>query len=458
MDLLDRVNRAYAETRTIGGVPWQPWNDPWMRFDSGGPPHPSRSGSGGTDGALALQPVYSCVRWIAEGVGKTPVVQYRDTGTRKVKMPPGQFIAKPSAYLRPFDWKVVGMTSALLHGMGIALITSRDGYGYPLSAEWLPMELVNIVDSEPFNPAKAVFYYAGRPVAREDLFIIRGLSVPGRTAAISPIRAFQAYIESGHSALEYGNGWYRSGGFPPGVFQNQAYEVTDEQSAEIKNRLVRAIRRHEPLVTGVDWKFEPITVPPNEAQFIQSMQLTATQIASIYGVQPRRAGGVHGDSMTYSNVEMDAISEVTDTLDPWLVRFEEAYFDALPRPQLAEFDRDARIRHDIRTRYDVYRVARDIGIKNVNEIRELEDMEPLPKPVNDSDYDGKDYTPLQIQVAAARGLARELGVGVPGAPPPESVKTGGLPEAGAPQQPQIKPMPPPPAPAVNGNGKRPPHG
>jgi len=458
VDLVERLNAQVAETRAIGGVPWQPWSDPAARFDTGGPAHPARQGRGGVDGALALQPVYSCVRWIAEGVGKTPVLQYRDTGSRKVKMPPGQFITSPSAYLRPFDWKALGITSALLHGMGIALITNRDGYGYPLSAEWLPKDQVAIVDSQPFNPLKTKYFYAGRPVSREDLFIIRGLSVPGRTEAISPIAAFQAYIESGHSALEFGTGWYRSGGFPPGVFRNTQYEVTDEQSADIKGKLVRAIRRHEPLVHGSDWEFSPITVPPNEAQFIQSMQLNATQIASIYGVQPRRAGGIHGDSMTYSNVEMDAISEVTDTLDPWLVRFEEAYFESLPRPQLAEFDRDARIRHDIRTRYDVYRVGRDIGVLNVDEVRELEDREPLPKPLNDTDYDGQDFTPLQIQVAAARGLSRELGVGPEGEPPPQSVKTGGIPEPGAPaqpgQQPALKPFPPPVKPvAVNGNGK-----
>jgi phage portal protein BeeE len=186
-------------------------------------------------------------------------------------------------------------------------------------------------------------------------------------------------------------------------------------------------------------------VPPNEAQFIESMQLNATQIASIYGVQPRRAGGVHGDSMTYSNQEIDAIAEVTDSLDPWLVRFEEAFTEALPQPQVAEFDRDARIRHDIRTRYQVYREARDTGLLNVDEIREVEDREPLPKPKNDSDYDGQDYTPLLIQIAAARGLATELGTGPETAPNPESAKTA-LPGT---------PLPPVkmPAGAVNGNGQ-----
>jgi hypothetical protein len=102
------------------------------------------------------------------------------------------------------------MTSVLIHGMAYGLRTARDGYGYTTSAEWLDSALVNVIDSKPFNPLKAQFFYAGRPIAREDLFIIRGLSVAGRTEAISPLRAFQAYIEAGHSALEYGNGWYQS--------------------------------------------------------------------------------------------------------------------------------------------------------------------------------------------------------------------------------------------------------
>ena len=59
--------------------------------------------------------------------------------------------------------------------MGYGLITSRDGYGYPTSVEWLPPEAMTVMDAEPFNPAQARFYYAGRPVDREDLFIIRGL-------------------------------------------------------------------------------------------------------------------------------------------------------------------------------------------------------------------------------------------------------------------------------------------
>ncbi len=450
MDPAARVSAALAERRTIGGVPWRPWDSPYMRFDAGGPVHPTRAGSAGQDGALRLAPVYACVRVLADGVAKLPLQQYRDLGARKVKIPPGQLLSKPSAYGNLYDWLFIGMTSLALHGNAYGLITSRDGYGYPTSIEWLPPERVTVIDSEPWNPGQARFYYWGRPLVRDDLLHVRAFALAGRTEAVSPLRSFQMLIESGHDSLAYGDSWYKTGGFPVGVFQNADYEVTDEQSTEIRRRLVRAMRNREPLVYGRDWDYKPITVPPNEAQFIEAQQLTATQIAAVYGVQARKAGGIHGDSQTYSNTEMDQLAEITDTLDPWLVRFESALRDCLPAAQYVSFNRDARIRHDITTRYNAYRTARDIGLLNVDEARDLEDREPLPKPKDASDYDGSDYTPLQIMVAAARGLKEELGSGTGEMPNPAAPQPAAKPAAaGMLGEFQPKPVPA----AVNGNGR-----
>ena len=421
MGILERVEARFAETRSgdarpsearaISGTPFTPWESPLWRFDIGGPAHPSRQGLSSQDSALRLAPVYACVRVLADGVAKLPLQQYRDTGARKIKMPPGQLLSKPSAYGNLYDWLHIAMTSLALHGNAYGLITERDGYGLPTSIEWLPPAMVTVEDSTPWNPAKARFYYYGGEVPRTDLLHIRAFAIPGRTEAVSPLKSFQMLIESGAQALAYGTDWYRAGGFPPGTFANQQYEVEKEQADQIKKKLVDAIRRREPLVHGVDWKFTPISVPPNEAQFIEAQQLTATQIASIYGVMPRKAGGIHGDSQTYSNTSYDQIAEITDTLDPWLVRFETALASCLPSAQSVSFNRDARIRYDITTRYNVYRTARDIGVLNTDEVRELEEREPLPKPRDPDDWDGTDWTPLQVQVAAARGLKEIVGEG-----------------------------------------------
>lgn len=452
MGLLERVEAAREEQRTIGGVPWRPWDSPYVPFSAGGPANPSRSGAGGVDAALRLQPVYSSVRLLAEGVAQLPLQQYRDLGGRKAKMPPGQLVAKPSAFLNTFNWLYQYVSSAALQGIAAGLITARDGYGYPTTAEWLPAEHVEIVDSSPWNPAQARFYYYGRQVPREDLIYVPAFTIPGRTRGISPMRYFQLLIESGNDALEYGASWYRAGGFPPGTFQNSETEVEPEQAAEIRARLTASIRSRQPLVYGRDWDYKPVTVPPSEAQFIEAMQLNATQVAAVYGVPPHRVGGTRGDSMTYSNVESEAIGFITDTLDPWLVRLEAALAECLPSSQYVQFNRNARLRTTAEARFGVYRAARDIGIMNVDEIRKLEDMEPLPTARGRDDYDGTDYTPLQIMVAAARGLKEELGT-TEGVPQPGLVPVGpdGKPVAAKPGAP-VPASANGKAPAMNGNG------
>jgi HK97 family phage portal protein len=423
--------------------------------------HPSKvAGTAtGLESALRLQPVYSSVRILAEGVAQTPLQQYRDAGERKLKMPLGQLLSKPSAYQNRFDWLFQFVSSAALTGTAWGLITARDGYGLPTTIEWLPPDKMHVIESQPFNPALARIFYEGKPVSRDELFLVRAFTVPGCTAGISPLRNFQMLIEAGIDALGYGADWYKSGGFPPGTFQNTQWEVDDEQASKIKAQLVRAQRRREPLVYGRDWEYKPVAVPPNEAQFVEAMQLNATQIASVYGVPPHRVGGVRGDSMTYTNVEAEGIAMIADTLDPWLVRLETALDDVLPALQTAVFNRNSRNRTDITTRFNSYRAARDIGLMNVDEIRAIEDLPPLPKPTDPSDYDGTDYTPLQIQVAAARGLKELVGEGTTGQPLsnpanlPRRPVPGQLPVAPGPAQQAPAPGQSQQVPAVNGNGR-----
>jgi HK97 family phage portal protein len=447
MGALERVNAALAESRALAGVPWRPWDSAYMPFSVGGPVHPSRTGSGGIDSALRLQPVYSSVRILAEGVAQLPWEQFRDAGEQQVKMPLGQLLAKPSSYLNKFDWKYQYVSSAALDGTAFGLITQADGYGYPTTVEWLAPDRVDVVDSEPFSPAAARFFYGGRPVPREDLLLVRAFTVPGRTRGVSVMRHFQMLIESGQDALAYGADWYKSGGIPPGVFANTEYEVEDEQAEKIRAKLVQAQRRRVPLVHGRDWTYTPINVPPDEAQFINAMQLNATQVAAIYGVPAHKVGGTTstGD-MRYSNVESEQIGFIQDTLDPWLVRLEEALAEYLPQQQYMQFNRDARLRMTPETRWNVYRAARDIGGMNVDEVRKAEGLKPLPRPADADDYDGEDYTPLQIQVAAARGIKEIIGEGTGGQGGTGGVETN-------PQAAPKMPAQPAPVPSANGNGR-----
>jgi HK97 family phage portal protein len=148
------------------------------------------------------------------------------------------------------------------------------------------------------------------------------------------------------------------------------------------------LRAGEPFVTGKDWKLDVISLPADDAGFVASAKLNATQIASIYGVPPDMIGGESSSSLTYSTVELNQIQFVTNTLRPWLVRLETAFSSLLPKPQYVKFNVDAMIRADTKSRWEVHQIARTIGAESIDEIRALEELPPLP------DGQGQVYAPL----------------------------------------------------------------
>jgi phage portal protein BeeE len=120
------------------------------------------------------------------------------------------------------------------------------------------------------------------------------------------------------------------------------------------------------------------------------MRLTASQIASIYGIPPEMIGGETGGSLSYSSPEQRQIELVQFSLLPWLALMESHLSALLPRGQFVKFDADVLIRPDAQTRMEVMERKRLIGYDNIDGLRAGEDEAPLP------DGKGQDYTPLPI--------------------------------------------------------------
>lgn len=353
----------------------------------------------GLDAVLGLSAVYSCIRYISDAVASLPINVYRrGPDGQSVRLSSSQFLDSPSVTANPYEWVFQGQASALAYGNAMGLITSRtgvtgpDGLGYPASVEWLPYDRVSIQDDEkqPYNQLRTRIYFDGTLMRREELVHLRAFTVPGRTEAISPIRAFATLIQQGIDALKYSGTWFANGGFPLGTFENTEEEVDVQSAREIRQNLTDTLRAHQPLVYGRNWKYTAITVPPNEAAFIQAMQLNATQVASIYGMPPSKVGGSRGDSLTYATEEQEQLSIITDTLRPWLRRWEVMLGLLLPSTQFVRFDTDALLKTDLKTRYEIFGQQRSIGIRTADELRQQDDLPPLPHGV------GNDGIPLGI--------------------------------------------------------------
>lgn len=392
---LQRIGRGLSglEMRTITALPWS--------TGSGGLARPSSTPK--VDTALALTAIYAAISLIARTISGMPLHAFRDVNGKKIELDtlPSLF-DQPSVQGDLYDWLHRCISSLALYGNAFGLITSRDGYGYPTGIEWLAPEQVQVVDvalSGPGSFLNPIWYWRGRRIPAEDIVHIPWFTRPWKVLGLSPLGVAASSITTGINAQQYAADWHGNGGVPPGTFKNTAKIVNREEGEEISDRLVNRIRLHRPIVYGVDWEYEPIAVNPQEAQFIETMKLTATQVAAIYGVPPDRIGGEKSSSLTYSTEEQDSIDFVQFTVLSYTRKLESAFYKQLPLRQYVRFDLDSLIRTDMKSRFEIYKLQRQIGMRNVQELRDLENLPPI---VGDDAKDASSYAPL-----VATGLASD---------------------------------------------------
>jgi HK97 family phage portal protein len=362
--------RRPVEERDVVTVPWI----------QGGP----RTSAVSQANALGLTPFYASVRHITDFCSTMPLKSYRKVGDDRIPAPMPQLFSQLESAGELVGWLSQGFSSTVIHGNAVGLITETDGFGFPTNVVWVSMDRVYVDDTT----GRGIWYIDGRPVSRLDLVHIPWIKVAGQTLGLSPLQNHAATIGAGRSAQEYGSDWFNGGGFPPAVFKNTQKTVTPESASSIRARLASAMRRKEPLVTGNDWEFTPISIPPEQAQFIETQKLTATQIASIFGIAPDEIGGEAPNSLTYQNEEHRQTVRAHN-LAPYLVRFERAFASWLPERQFVRFNIDAMIRADAKTRWDINKIRVDMGESNLDEIRAQEDKPPLPN------GQGQEYGPAK---------------------------------------------------------------
>lgn len=352
---------------------------PWV---AGGP----RASVVSPERAISLIPLFACVRILADNVASLPLQTFRKVGERREQVPfVPELLWQPAARDNLFEWLHKAVVSLALRGNAYGLIVARDNMGFPTQIEWLHPDDVFVDEVRPTLP---LYYWMGHQIPTEDIFHIPWFVMPGKVVGLSPVAAFASTIGVGLSATNYGRAWFDNGGTPPASFKNTAKTVNPEESEEISDRLAARMRSGKPLVHGNDWTFTPIQVNPEESQFIETMKLNATQIAAIFGIPATDVGGEPGGSLTYTTDEMSQIKLAQSTLRPWLVRFETKLSHLMPVREFVKFNVDAMIRTDLKTRYEAHQLALASGWRNVDEVRQIEDLPPLPN------GQGQVYKPL----------------------------------------------------------------
>ncbi|MEG0759143.1 MAG: phage portal protein, partial [Raoultibacter sp.] len=136
-------------------------------------------------------------------------------------------------------------------------------------------------------------------------------------------------------------------------------------------------------------KFERISMPNNEAQFLETRKFQVSEICRIYRVPPHLVGDL--EHATFSNIEHQAISFAMHTIRPWLVRIEQAMNRALFSDKekgvfYVRFNMDGLMRGAYKERMEGYAIARQNGWMSANDIRDLENMNPIPDEEGGNSY------------------------------------------------------------------------
>lgn len=322
--------------------------------------------------AVTLPSVYAALRHIVDFASTLPIDCYRRVGEDRIKINPPQLISGLDAPGRPgaVTWVGQALYAMTTIGNAVGWIAETDGNGFPTSVWWLRR------DRWSFDEQTRQWYAFGQAVPSSQILHIPWMVPAGYVLGLSPLQIFIATVKAGLSAQEYSD-IKRGGGIPPSVLKNVERELNPTEAEVVRNRAVVSFQRGEPFVTGNDWDLSMTAIPPNQAQFIETLKLSAGQIAAIYGVDPVEVGGEAPNSLTYATEEARQLKRAAN-VNPYVERIERAVSRVLPDKQYIKFNIDAKIRVDVSTRIDIIGAQIADGRLSVNEARALEDMPPVP--------------------------------------------------------------------------------
>ena len=146
---------------------------------------------------------------------------------------------------------------------------------------------------------------------------------------------------------------------------------------------------HNIAVLEEGMTFKPMSIPPEEAQFLETRKFQIDEIARIFRVPPHMVGDLEKSS--FSNIEQQSLEFVKYTVGPWVARWEQSLSQALLLPSektryTIKYNLDGLLRGDYESRMNGYAVGRQNGWLSANDIRELENMNRIPAEEGGDEY------------------------------------------------------------------------
>jgi HK97 family phage portal protein len=335
--------------------------------------------------ALRLIAVYACVRLLADSVASLPFSAYRMDGagpsSTRVKLDP-----QPTLITSPggpdeddptnFEFFFQIMSSLALNGNAYLVITRRDYRDNPL--ELYPVHPDDVTVSRSTSDGKADYRVGNELVPRYDMVHIKRFMLPGRLTGLSPIGLAAQGVGLGLAAERYGARYFNDSASPSSVLETDANLGPEASSNVMKNWMATHGGHRYPAILSGGLKYKPISINPNESQFLETRRFQRTDIAMLFGVPPHMISDTEKSTSYGTGIEQQGIGYVVYTMRPWVTCIEHAFNKITPRGTFSKFSVDGLLRGDVKSRWESYIAGRNAGALSVNDIRRYEDLPPVP--------------------------------------------------------------------------------
>jgi HK97 family phage portal protein len=271
------------------------------------------------------------------------------------------------------------MASLLLRGNCWGLVTDRRGAGLlPSQVDLVHPDRVAITTN---GDGLRVIRVGGVEQNPADIFHVKAFPWPGQLEGLSPISYAREAIGLGLGAERYGAKFFAGADLPIG-FLESPQEIKQSTADELRARwkMLGASGRYKErdiAVLGSGAKFRPLSIAPEEAQFIATQKFSVSTICRFYGVPPEMMAGETAGHEAYTSPEMRGTDFLQFTLRPWLLRIERAVSGLLPSTQSAKFNAGGFLRATLREQYEALNIGVAGGFVMPNEARAKLDLPPL---------------------------------------------------------------------------------
>jgi HK97 family phage portal protein len=338
--------------------------------------------------AMRSTAVLACVRILAEDIASLPLPVYRrgkDGGKSRADHAVADLLQRaPNPQMTAFTFKETMMAHILLWGNCYAEIET-DSFGKIIALWPIPPYRVEHLETEKGDPVFRVTTKDGKmhPVPAYAMLHIPGLGFDGKKGT-SVIQWARQAVELALATEEFGSNFYLNG-MNVGAVVTHPSSLSDPAFDRLRKSLREQYeglgKAHRMMLLEEGMTFAKNTIPPNDAQFLETRKFQTNEIARMFRVPPHKLADL--ERATFSNIEQQSIEYVTHSLRPWLVRLEQSinwkmFLGNEQKKFFAEFLIEGLLRGDSAARASFYKEMFMIGVYSQNDIRIKENENPIP--------------------------------------------------------------------------------